>query len=112
MFRAFWTTIFGETIKTAIRVKFIDYLNDSIIEEAEIEQLYLPEDFNKEDLSVFFDNKEWLIVKAEPHHALQYSLDKKLKLWLKDPIEAMMKKNTEHPAESKITFGNSTPRKK
>ncbi len=112
MFRTVWTTLFGETIKTAIKVSFIDYLNDSIIEVADIPQECLPGDFSKEQLSVFFYDKEWVIVKAEPSHAHQYSLDKKIKIWIKDPIEAMLKKEIEHPAEGRITFGTSTPRMK
>lgn len=111
MFRKIFTTLFGETIKTAITVTFVDYLNDSMIEEAEIPQEYLPEDFGKEQFSVFFYDKEWLIVKAEPGHAHQYSLDKKLTIWIKDPVEAMLKKETEHPAGNRITFGASSIKK-
>lgn len=110
MLKGIWTTMFGETIKTAIKVNFLDYINNTIIEEAEIPQEYIPEDFNKEQLSVFIGDKEWLVVKAQPSHALQYSFDKKLKIWLKDPVEAMLKKESEHPAETRITFGTHTPR--
>lgn len=101
----FW----GDTFNTRIKIKFLDYANDSLIEEVELPQEYLPESFEQQT-SIFIENKEWLIVKAFPVHANQYSLDKKLTLWIKDPIESMLRKVIDHPAETKIHFGVSSPR--
>jgi hypothetical protein len=101
--------IFGETIKTAIQVEFIHYIDGHLIEEDKIPQEHLPEDFSSDQYAVTINNKDWMVVKAVPHHADQYSLDKKLKLWLKDPVDAMLKKDSPDPSNRAITFGIKKP---
>lgn len=100
-------TLWGDTFNTRIRVKFLDYVTEDLIDEIEIEQFNLPVSFN-DQLSVFIDDSEWLIVRAFPIHADQYSFDKKLTLWIKDPVQAMLRKLIEHPAETSFRVTRST----
>lgn len=109
MFRTLFSTFFGDTIKTGIRVTYIHYVTGAIIEEQETEQEQLPEKFNDSVTHVSIYQKIWQIVKAEPDNAYQYSFDKKLTVWLKDPVEAMLKKEIQHPAENRIFFMNAVP---
>ncbi len=99
--------LWGDTFNTRIKVKFLDYATENLIDETEIEQFNLPVSFDNQ-LSVFIDNREWVIVKAFPIHADQYSFDKQLTLWIKDPVEAMLKRLIEHPAETSFRITKST----
>ena len=95
--------LLGDIFNTRIKVLFINYADNPVIEEAELEQQYLPESIQP-PLLIFVNNMEWLLVRASPEHAAQYSFDKKLTVWLSNPRVIPFSKQNSHPAEKNILF--------
>jgi hypothetical protein len=77
--------------KKAISVTFIDDSTGYVIDESDIKQEYLPESFDK-PTTFELSGKQWVVVKADPVHAMEYSLSKKLTIHLR-PVEQMNPKN-------------------
>lgn len=108
MFKFLETLAMGDAFNTRIKITFINHLDNLIIHEAEYEQYQLPEDFQTVD-TLILNNKGWKIIFAEPAHANQYTLDKKITLRL-NPLDLLkFKKMIDHPAEGTIHFGKSRP---
>jgi hypothetical protein len=108
MLKFLHSLLFGDTFNTRVKVVFINHEDNMIIAEAEIEQIHLPE-ILKPPLPVFIYDKEWTLVRAAPEHANQYTLDKKLTVWLKDPKAIKISSDNKHPAEVDISFGIKPP---
>lgn len=83
-------------------------MDDEIIDEVEMEQFNLPEDFKNID-TLAIGNREYRIVRAEPTHALQYSLSKKLILRLNSVESLNFSKSLDDPSAGRIQFRNSQP---
>jgi hypothetical protein len=98
--------IIGDAFSTRIKVTFINDADNSVVKEDEMEQQYLPESI-KPPLWFFIDNMEWVLVRANPEHADQYSFDKKLVIWLKNPRTLPSSKMNNNPAEMNISFGSN-----
>lgn len=95
---------FGTGINTKIMVVVIDHRDDFAFFEHEIEQHELPEDFSVID-TVTIHNKEWVLVSAEPVHAIKYSFTKKLTLRVNSKESLQIRKFVNDPSGGSIMFG-------
>ena len=98
----------GDAYNTRIRVLLINHPDDEIIDEMEMEQIHLPEDF-KNINTIIVEGHEYKIVRAEPTHALQYTLSKKLTLRLNSVDVLNFRKNLNDPSADQIKFGTGNP---
>lgn len=96
--------LLGTTMKKKIMVVVISHLDDFAFFEREIEQYELPEDFSTID-TITIHNQEWVLVSAEPVHAIQYSFTKKLTLRVNSKESLQSRKFVNDPASGSIMFG-------
>ncbi|MEJ0104347.1 MAG: hypothetical protein WDO19_18070 [Bacteroidota bacterium] len=87
--------MFGDSYNTRITVTFINHDNGDILDVLEFGREYLPESFER-PTSLFINTEEWLIINA---HANEYSFDKKLALWTKNPKALNFGRSISHPSE-------------
>jgi hypothetical protein len=108
MLKSLETLFIGDAFNTRIRVVFINHLDDAIIDEAEFEQYNLPEDFQNVN-TISIGGHDYHIVRAEPSHARQYSLTKKLTIRLNSVNFLKFRKTLNDPASGPIQFGKNHP---
>ena len=100
--------MFGDSYNTRITVTFIDSDKGTVLDTAEFAQEYLPESFER-PMSLFINSEEWFIISAHPTHANEYSFDKKLTLWIKNPKALNFTRSISHPSAKNIEFGPRAP---